>query len=497
MTGKSTQGPAPPVPQQTRTTAAEAAAPVHVTQRLVAPMPLSYAPAPPPRAAAGGQQLPSNLRSGIESLSGMDMGGVRVHYGSTMPARLNALAYAQGSDIHLAKGQERHLPHEAWHVVQQTQARVQPTIKVAGKDVNDDAGLECEADTLGAASAARGASALSDRVGNDMAPSAVPQINAAGAMQRVVDIKDGVLKGEYDKPFAAKTKKLISTVRDKIGEELAIGWVTWIRDEADESTTKSYTTASFLQELKDQFPKKETKDTRPGFKSSVSPLAKITYGIQTGQDQSDLKPSEENLAVPHRSSFKLIRDSTELFITGKEDAVAFYRWTNRLLTATEERRTLNLEEISGAKKRKKYEDPIDGQIEGFKKTRKKLKNEVESGSKLDLNSPATQAFLSYANSLHGNVPDFGPHVGVNIQVSDRTHLNIEQDGTITPGSLAALAMTPHRGRGVALTSDGKYIVTTRGYKFDPKLLTKKLQALVKQRGTDVTTIGSDDLEEYS
>ena len=30
----------------------------------------------------------------------------------------DALAYAQGSDIHLAPGQEQHLPHEAWHVVQ-------------------------------------------------------------------------------------------------------------------------------------------------------------------------------------------------------------------------------------------------------------------------------------------------------------------------------------------------------------------------------------------
>lgn len=149
MTGKSTQGPAPPVPQQTRTTAAEAAAPVHVTQRLVAPMPLSYAPAPPPRAAAGGQQLPSNLRSGIESLSGMDMGGVRVHYGSTLPARINALAYAQGSDIHLAKGQERHLPHEAWHVVQQRMGRVRPTLQEGGVGINDSAALEHEADRMG------------------------------------------------------------------------------------------------------------------------------------------------------------------------------------------------------------------------------------------------------------------------------------------------------------------------------------------------------------
>lgn len=149
MTGKPTYGPVPPAPQQAKVTAASVAGPVHVTQRLVAPMPLSYAPAPPPRSAAGGQQLPMNLRGGIESLSGMDMGGVRVHYGSTLPARLNALAYAQGSDIHLAKGQERHLPHEAWHVVQQRMGRVRPTLREGGVSINDNAALEHEADQMG------------------------------------------------------------------------------------------------------------------------------------------------------------------------------------------------------------------------------------------------------------------------------------------------------------------------------------------------------------
>jgi hypothetical protein len=81
--------------------------------------------------------LPDNLKSGIESLSGLSMDHVRVHYNSSQPAQLNALAYAQGSDIHLAPGQERHLPHEAWHVVQQAQGRVRPTLQMKdGAPVN-------------------------------------------------------------------------------------------------------------------------------------------------------------------------------------------------------------------------------------------------------------------------------------------------------------------------------------------------------------------------
>jgi hypothetical protein len=77
--------------------------------------------------------LPDNLKSGIENLSGMSMDHVNVHYNSSQPAQLNALAYAQGSDIHVAPGQEQHLPHEAWHVVQQAQGRVQPTVQMKGE----------------------------------------------------------------------------------------------------------------------------------------------------------------------------------------------------------------------------------------------------------------------------------------------------------------------------------------------------------------------------
>lgn len=94
--------------------------------------------------------LPSGLRAGVESLSGMDVSDVRVHYNSSRPAALQAHAFAQGSDIHVAAGQERHLPHEAWHVVQQRQGRVRPTTSVAGTAVNDDPGLEAEADRMGA-----------------------------------------------------------------------------------------------------------------------------------------------------------------------------------------------------------------------------------------------------------------------------------------------------------------------------------------------------------
>jgi len=95
--------------------------------------------------------LPDNLKSGIENLSGYSMDDVIVHYNSDKPAQLQAHAYAQGTDIHIAPGQERHLGHEAWHVVQQKQGRVKPTMQMKDNvNVNDDVGLEKEADVMGA-----------------------------------------------------------------------------------------------------------------------------------------------------------------------------------------------------------------------------------------------------------------------------------------------------------------------------------------------------------
>ncbi|HVZ25627.1 MAG TPA: DUF4157 domain-containing protein, partial [Sediminibacterium sp.] len=95
--------------------------------------------------------LPAQLRNGIEQLSGQSMRDVKVHYNSSRPAQLKALAFAQGSEIHIGPGQEKHLPHEAWHVAQQKQGRVQPTVQMKeGVPVNDDPSLEKEADLMGA-----------------------------------------------------------------------------------------------------------------------------------------------------------------------------------------------------------------------------------------------------------------------------------------------------------------------------------------------------------
>jgi len=144
--------------------------------------------------------LPDNLKTGVESLSGHSMDDVKVHYNSAKPAQLNAHAYAQGTDIHLASGQEKHLPHEAWHVVQQKQGRVQPTLQMKEKvAINDDEGLENEADVMGAK-----ATQLSPEPSNQQPAIAISSAGERSSkipVQREVKMENNLGSEAFEKAF--------------------------------------------------------------------------------------------------------------------------------------------------------------------------------------------------------------------------------------------------------------------------------------------------------
>lgn len=94
--------------------------------------------------------MPDRLKAGAETLSGIALDDVQVHYNSPKPAALQASAYTQGSHIHVAPGQEKHLPHEVWHVVQQKQRAMTPTGQIHNTPIHEDATLEQEAEAMGA-----------------------------------------------------------------------------------------------------------------------------------------------------------------------------------------------------------------------------------------------------------------------------------------------------------------------------------------------------------
>lgn len=90
--------------------------------------------------------IPDYTKARFESMSGLSMVDVRVHYNSDRPAQLKALAYTQGNQVYIGPGQEKHLEHELGHVVQQKTGMVRPTAYINSNAVNDDPALEAEAD---------------------------------------------------------------------------------------------------------------------------------------------------------------------------------------------------------------------------------------------------------------------------------------------------------------------------------------------------------------
>ncbi len=110
--------------------------------------------------------LPEGLQSNLETSFGQDFSNVNIHKNSRQALELNALAFTQDENIHFAPGQfnpnsesgTNLIGHEFTHVVQQRSGGVKPTTMLGkGLSVNEDSGLETEADHLGKR-AARGES---------------------------------------------------------------------------------------------------------------------------------------------------------------------------------------------------------------------------------------------------------------------------------------------------------------------------------------------------
>jgi hypothetical protein len=157
--------------------------------------------------------LPDNLKTGMENLSGMSLDHIKVHRNSDKPAAVQAHAYAQGSDIHLASGQEKHLPHELGHVVQQAEGRIKSTNSVNGMAVNDNAGLEKEADVMGATAAnyeaniseAVESKSLNSNSETQLKLNPIQRVEVPGVIVEPTELKQNVNKDGIDGPMSSKT----------------------------------------------------------------------------------------------------------------------------------------------------------------------------------------------------------------------------------------------------------------------------------------------------
>ncbi|HEX7842138.1 MAG TPA: DUF4157 domain-containing protein [Kofleriaceae bacterium] len=177
-----------------------------------------------PSAGGSSQSMPADVRAKMEGSLGADFSAVRIHEGP-QAAAMGALAYTQGTDIHFAPGQyqpssqagQELLGHELTHVVQQSQGRVNTTRQAKGVAINDDPGLEHEADVMGAR-AARGEP-------SGMAASAVAQRATSQPVQRMkirTTKKASVLSG------ATNSKHVVATENQEAAAKAAYAHSTFV-----------------------------------------------------------------------------------------------------------------------------------------------------------------------------------------------------------------------------------------------------------------------------
>ncbi len=149
--------------------------------------------------------IPGEMRRRFEANSGLSFQNVRVHYGSPLPERVQALAFTRGTQVYLGPGQERWLPHELGHVIQQKRGRVAPTTLVNGQEVNDSGTLEREADALGRTFGLSGAPALQRAA----APAGVIQRGGErDAVARTTSLRRGNRRGSVIETRGNSSEKL-------------------------------------------------------------------------------------------------------------------------------------------------------------------------------------------------------------------------------------------------------------------------------------------------
>ncbi len=105
--------------------------------------------------------MPNKVKSKMEGSFKADFSNVDIHKDSAKAKEIGAYAFTQGNNVHFAPGQyqpesqkgQELLGHELSHVVQQRQGKVKPTTENNGLPVNDNKGLEKEADIQGKSAA--------------------------------------------------------------------------------------------------------------------------------------------------------------------------------------------------------------------------------------------------------------------------------------------------------------------------------------------------------
>ena len=163
--------------------------------------------------------IPTQMKQDFEQRSGLSFDDVRVHYNSDRPARIGALAYTQGTQVHIGPGQERHLRHELGHVVQQKQGIVRPdTQHFSGLDMNTDARLEYEADLIGHSDMHFGKESNSTHSSNSVIQAAGYLTNEDTSMAHLAALKGSLDADDWGKKISEKSEFPVVMIFESMGK---------------------------------------------------------------------------------------------------------------------------------------------------------------------------------------------------------------------------------------------------------------------------------------
>lgn len=223
--------------------------------------------------------IPDNIKNGVESLSGQSLDEVRVHYNSSKPAQLKAHAYAEGNQIHIASGQEKHVAHEAWHVIQQKENRVSSTREINGHKINDDPSLEKEADVMGAK-----ASSLNEKPKTQLKKSnSFSSLTKQGVIQRDENSQDDQEQEEQNEAGSLKTGEKAQKAATELNSLKSDGDDVYksVQTLEDPSVEPESITQTLMNKVKGVTTGISTGIFKT-IKSLASPIVQIIGGVSTG-----------------------------------------------------------------------------------------------------------------------------------------------------------------------------------------------------------------------
>ncbi|MCB9234811.1 MAG: DUF4157 domain-containing protein [Bacteroidia bacterium] len=236
----------------------------------------------------------------MENSFGSDFSNVNIHKDSQKASDVGALAYTQGNDVHFAPGQfkpetqsgQELIGHELAHVVQQREGRVEPTTNVGDMPVNNDKGLESEADAMGAKAAA-GESAVTQQKKSPSAKS-TPTVQKKSADPD----EDKQTEEENEGPDSEKTP----------GTDSPVGG-------GNEETSQEQET------MPEEGQEQQTPDKKPGERPGVGDQSSLKNTQEDELSESEMVPEESTMEQNTSSNpnTSALVDDTEEKEEGEEE----------------------------------------------------------------------------------------------------------------------------------------------------------------------------------